>query len=640
MKGRILKSRVLKGWLLFCTTGAILYGAEAEALVRQVAGYDFGGDTAAVRELETLTFHAAGSKDAPALEKLLLSGLGSARTAAAKDAFCRDLAIIGSDSAVPKLAAMLGEPDTAEMARYALERIPGAAAAAALRGALARTSPPVQTGIVVSLGRRGDQASVAAIKPLLASKDARMAGAAAAALGNIGTPEAREALLAASPSPAVSGALLQIAERSSTDAAVSIYRRLNSAGQSEAVQVAALQALARVDARQAAPLLQAALHSGSARLQSIAVRELARLEGIALAREIPSVPERARVQIIVALTEGALTNSGLPDVRPVLLQGVGSDSEAVRVASLDGLARLGTAADVAMLAKHAAASTGYEQAAARAALGGIRGAEASAEILLALPTAEPKAKVELIHAVGERGIASAAGVLLAAAADTNRAVRVESVRALRETASSHQVPALLALLVKASNENERKEFERTVAAAIRRSQESPIGNVIETYKGSSEANVRTALLGVMSAVGNSEALPVIRQALQDPSADIQRAALNALSGWPTPAPMDDLLALARSGGPPTRQILALRGYIKLVQIPSNRTPAQTAGLLKTAMAVATMPDEKRAVLAVAQRLVCPESLDLAQSAINDPQVAAEAQLAATTLQRGLSFVKN
>jgi HEAT repeat protein len=236
-------------------------------------------------------------------------------------------------------------------------------------------------------------------------------------------------------------------------------------------------------------------------------------------------------------------------------------------------------------------------------------------------------------------MASAADVLLAAAADTNRAVRVESVRALRETAGPGQVPALLALLVKTSNENERREFERTAAAAIRRSRESAVGAVMEAYQGAREANVRTALLGVMSAAGNSEALPVIRQALQDPNADIQRAALNALSGWPTPTPMDDLLALARSSGQPTQRILALRGYIKLVQIPSNRTPAQTAGLLKTAMAVATMPDEKRAVLAVAQRLVCRESLDLARAALQDPQVAAEAKLAATTLERGLSFVK-
>jgi len=619
---------------LLCITSAILCGAEPDALVRQVAGYDFGNDPAAVRELETLTLRTAGTKNAPAMEKLLLAGLGSARTAAAKDAFCRDLAMIGSDSAVPALTTMMDDPNAVELARYALERIPGERATAALRGALARASPSVQTGIVVSLGRRRDQASVPAIAPMLASRDTRMASAAAAALGNIATPPAREALLAAPPAPAVSGALLQIAERSNPETALRIYRRLNSAGESHAVQAAALGALAHLDPGQAAPLLHAALQSGSVRLQGVAVRELARLEGVALAQEIPRVPERARVQIIAALTE-----SGRPEVRPILVEGAASDSQAVRVASLNGLAKLGTAADVAMLAQRAAATTGDEQAAARAALAGIQGSAADAAILQALPAAEPTTKVELIHAAGQRGMASATGVLLAAAADANRAVRLESVRALRETAVPGQVPALLALLVKTSNESERREFERTIGAAIRRSQESRVGEVIDAYQAAREANVRTALLSIMSAVGNADALPLIRQALQDPGADVQRAALNALSGWPTPAPMDDLLSLARSASEPTRRILALRGYIKLVQIPSNRTSAQTAALLKTAMAAATMPNEKRAVLAVAQKVVCPESLELARSAIQDPQVAAEAELAATTLERGLSFVK-
>jgi hypothetical protein len=35
----------------------------------------------------------------------------------------------------------------------------------------------------------------------------------------------------------------------------------------------------------------------------------------------------------------------------------------------------------------------------------------------------------------------------------------------------------------------------------------------------------------------------------------------------------------------------------------------------------------------------PGSLELAQAAAKDPQVAAEAKLAVTTLERGLSFVK-
>lgn len=625
----------MKGVVLPLLACVLLSAADPEALVRTVSSYEFGGDPAAVRELENLSFHTAGSPGAPALEKILLAGLKSARTPAAKDALCRDLAYLGGSASIPQLAAMLTDPDTAEMARYAIERISGPQAAAALRAALAHTTPPVQTGVVVSLGRLHDETSVAAIKPLLTSKDLPTAGAAADALGNIASPAARDALLAAPSSPAVSAALLQIAGRSSPQAAATIYRRLSAAGQSEAVQVAALKGWARLDAKQAAPALHAALKSNSVRLQAIAVRELVRVEGIALAREIPGAPELVRIQIIAALTD-----SGRTDVHPVLVEGISSESVAVRVASLNGLAKLGTAADVATLAGRAAATTGDEQAAARTALGDLRDPAADAAILQSLPTAEPKIKVELIRAVGARGIASASDVLLGAAADSNRTVRLEGVRALRETADARQVAPLLALLVKTTNDTERKEFERTLAAAIRRSQAAPIAEVVKAYQGSSDPGVRTSLLNVISAAGNSEALPAVRQALQDPSADIQRAALNALSAWPTPAPMDDLLALARSAPDPTRRILALRGYIKLAQIPTSRTSAQTAALLKTAMALATRREEKLAVLAAAQKVVCPESLDLARSALNDPPVAAEAKLAATTLERGLSYVKN
>jgi HEAT repeat protein len=247
--------------------------------------------------------------------------------------------------------------------------------------------------------------------------------------------------------------------------------------------------------------------------------------------------------------------------------------------------------------------------------------------------------VELIRAVGERGIVTAPEIFLAAAADANRPVRIESIRALRETAGPREVPALLALLGKTSVETDRRELERTVAGAIRRGRDAQVSDVLAAYKGSTDPGVRISLLNVLSAAGNSAGLPAVRQALQDPGAEIQRAALNALAAWPTAEPLDDLLTLARTAGDPARQILALRGYIKLVQIPSSRTPAETARLLKTAMGAATQANEKRAVLAIAQRLVCPESLELAQSAANDPQVAAEAKLAVTTLERSLSFAR-
>jgi HEAT repeat protein len=591
----------------------VLSAADPESLVRQVAAYDYGKDPAAVRELEALVLHSG-----PSLEKLLLSGLASAQTLAAKDAFCRNLAVAGGDAAVPKLAAMLESPETADMARYALEKIPGEKAGVALREALMKTTPPVQTGIVVSLGRRRDAASVKNIAGLLGSKDAALASAAAAAFGSIADPASQEALFAAPRTPAVVDALMAMADRIGGKRASDIYERL---------EFPESKGMGRES-------LRAALKGNSVKLQANAARGLARLDGAALAKELPNVPERARVQILAALTD-----SGQPGVRQVLLDAASNQSEAVRVASLNGLAKLGAAADVPMLAKRAAATSGDEQAAARFALGNIRGTDVDPAILQAIPGAEPKEKVELIRALGERGATTGAEVLLAAAADANRPVRVESVRALREIAGARHVPALLGLLSKAPNDTERRDLERTVASAIRRSKESSVADVVDSYQAATDPGVRISLLNVLSLAGDASALPQIRQALQDSNPDIQRAALNALSGWPSPEPMNDLLSLARSSTEPTRQILALRGYFLLVQLPSSRTPSETARLLQTAMPLATRPDEKRAVLAVVQRLVCPESLELAKSVLKDPQVAAEAQLAVTTLERALSFVK-
>jgi hypothetical protein len=142
----------------------------------------------------------------------------------------------------------------------------------------------------------------------------------------------------------------------------------------------------------------------------------------------------------------------------------------------------------------------------------------------------------------------------------------------------------------------------------------------------------------MSSAGIPAALPLVRRALEDGDGELQRAALNALSNWPTPEPLDDLGALTKSGDE-ARRVLALRGYIKLTQLPSSRTPAETARLLKNAFSAATQAAEKRTVLSIAQTLVCPESLELARAALNDSQVQAEAKLATATLERALSFLK-
>ncbi|HKE28572.1 MAG TPA: HEAT repeat domain-containing protein [Bryobacteraceae bacterium] len=621
----------MKGLVILTVACSVLLAADPEALVRQVAGYDFGPDVAAVRELEALAYHSAGTPDVSRIERLLIAGLDSSRSLAAKDAFCRDLAILGGDAAVPKLAELLLEPATAEMARYTLERIPGERSATVLRDALPRTSSGVQTGIVVSLGRRRDAASVTALKPLLASKDARLAEATAAALGSIDTPEARGALMSATPSTTVSSALLEIAEKSDPVTASQIFQRLAGAEQPEAVRIAVLTALARVDARRAAPFLRAALHSESPRVQAIAVRTLAQIDATALMSDFLRLADRARMVGVEALA-----SFGAPGFLRLLLDATRDASEAVRVAALNGLAKAGTPAEIPLLAARAAATSGDEQAAARGALIAIRDSAADAAILGAIPSAAGKMKMELIRAAGQRGTASSADVLLGCAAENDRAVQIESIRALRETATAAQVPAMLALM-KSSAGSDRTEWERTLAATIRRSPGAPVNELVSAY-GSGDAGMRGSLLSVLSAVGNSAALPLIRSAAADGDPELQRRAVNALAGWPTPEPMSDLLVLARTAPNPTHRILALRGYIQLAQLPSSRTPSETAALLKTAIEAATRPEEKKLILSAVQRVACPESLEIARQETGDPQVAAEAKAAETTLEHELAYV--
>jgi HEAT repeat protein len=187
--------------------------------------------------------------------------LGAAdTTAAAKQFICRKLSLIGTEASVPTLAAMLvkkpasdQEPHPADMARYALERIPGAAVDNALRNALPKTSGKPKVGIINTLGERGDSKSVSALSKLLGGSDEMVTCAAAAALGKIGGSQATKALADARGKaggklkPVVLDAYLkcadQLAEQGKKAEALGIYKELSGKDQPEAIRAAAMRGM-------------------------------------------------------------------------------------------------------------------------------------------------------------------------------------------------------------------------------------------------------------------------------------------------------------------------------------------------------------------------------------------------------------
>jgi type 1 glutamine amidotransferase len=95
--------------------------ARFDAALAAMRGYDFGQDPAPVRRFEReVTLAAATREGAADAEQKMLTVLQGQAPLGAKDAICRQLAIIGSARSEPVLRAMLKSRDTEAMARYAL----------------------------------------------------------------------------------------------------------------------------------------------------------------------------------------------------------------------------------------------------------------------------------------------------------------------------------------------------------------------------------------------------------------------------------------------------------------------------------------------------------------------------------------
>lgn len=231
-------------------------GSEMEQLLEQVKAYDFGDSRLALTRLSDQIRQAYGkAAELKKIEMALVGVLESDAKYAGKQYVCRELSIIGTDQSVPVLGSMLTDEKLSDMARYALERIPGQAADKALIAALAKAKGNAQIGIVNTLGERGCRAAASDIAKLTGSSDQLLAGAALSALGKIGGADAAAALRKAKDSApdklrmvAYDACLKcadQMVEEGKKAEARKIYQELNTADVPQLVRTAALRGMLR-----------------------------------------------------------------------------------------------------------------------------------------------------------------------------------------------------------------------------------------------------------------------------------------------------------------------------------------------------------------------------------------------------------
>jgi HEAT repeat protein len=348
----------------------------------------------------------------------------------------------------------------------------------------------------------------------------------------------------------------------------------------------------------------------------------------ALVEELPKLSTTGQVQLLSALGDRADATA-----LPAVIEAGKSQEEAVRVAALRAIGQLGSVADVPLLAERAAATKGAEQKAAREGLYRLRGPELDAAILKSLPAANAAVKAELIDAIGERNIAGAVETLLTTGKNEDRKVRLGSFRVLKIVAKPEDMPALVNLLLETKNEPDRGEAEKMVAAVAHKiedktRQSAAVQAVLPNIKDIPD---RASLLRVLGRIGDSSSLPTLRTALGSREAETQDAALRALSDWPTAEPMPDLLKVAQTSTNQVHKVLALRGFVRLLGLESNRPAEQTIDLYKKAMDLAGDATEKRRVLAGLVGTKSLAALNMAAGYLDDVALHLEAESAAVRI---------
>ena len=503
--------------------------------------------------------------------------------------------------------------------------------------ALTTTIGKVRIGIIDSLGERSDPAAVRELAKLVNDADAATALAVARALGKITGPEAVKALSSVGESAAptlraeINDARLACAhalrDSGKNDDAAAIYKALYKPGDMSPASMAAFLGLATTLGEKAAPMIADGLKSDEAEIRRVAAEAARTVNGAApaLAAQLPSLPPSAQALLIPVLAERA-DASVLPAVTALAT----STDASVRVAALTALGAVGNATVVPLLGKEALNADKENAEAARASLATIRGADVNAAIVQTMQTSEPAIAAVLIQALTARNAVDTVPALLTATSASDEGIRVEAFTALATLAKPDQLPALVTSLVKAQGDKTRGEAETTVvnvAQKIRDEKARATATLAALPSAKSDPKVTASLLRVLSRIGDESALGALRDATGDANAETKEAAIRALAGWPTPVVLPELKRIAETGADESQRLIALRGFLRALALPSKRSEEETLGLYETALKLAPSSAEKKTALAGLANVRTERVKEVLKPFLSDPEYKAEAEAA-------------
>ena len=557
---------------------------------------------------------------------------------------------IGRAESVEAIGRLLDDPDPKlrERARQALQANPTGEAVAELRKAFpSAVGDPWRAALINALGARRDAGSLNSLAKALKDDDPNVAHAAAAALGNIGGPQAiaalQEAHLTALPAlrAETADALLACADRAAaggdTDAAAGIYETIyDNATELLGKRAAALRLMLALQPDRAAGILVALIAGGDKGIGPIAV-EMAR-----------TVAGREATEAFAALVPGAAVEMKIALVRMLGARQDTAGREAVlsalrtrelapeagqelRLTAIEALGGVGNEKDVVFLAAMAAqAGEGkqqQEQDLARASLDAMRGSTVDEALREALHEPDAGIRREVIRAMGARRVYQAVPDLLGLQKDPDAAVRRDALAALGRIANEKSLGVLIQWMLSARDAYEATAAERALTEICARcTDKEAVGKALKEAFAGATGRTRRSLMRICSRMSGPTALDILASGAADEDRDVRDAALKGLYSTQDPRAPETMLRIATASDEPEVRNELLRSYLRKMAY-AKLPPEKKIWLYLQALELAQRPEEKKLALAglaqiktlgamnfVSERLLSPDVKEAAASA--------------------------
>jgi HEAT repeat protein len=395
------------------------------------------------------------------------------------------------------------------------------------------------------------------------------------------------------------------------------------------VRSAALIGWAAADPDSVRPVIGAALQQSQPELQFAAVSAATVAYGEAgvtdaLVPLLSILSPTAKTYVLRVLSASA---------EKEVIAAAGDPDEQVRLAALERLGQIGSAASIPVLFQAATTGSGGAQKAAAAALARMPDPGADAAIAKLAEQGEPKSRAVAISALARRNDQAASPALLKYAGDSDPEVSAAACAALAKLGTDNELEGLIRLVLAGKTPGAAAALQ---AVATRAHDKSAAAQKLIALTQTAAPQQLAPLFDILALLGGNEAMAALSKAAGGSNEEAKDAAIRALANWPDfPATQPLLVIASDPNAKRVHSVLAVQAVARLVK-SSDKEPA--AARLKAALAAmnaATRDEEKKLLLSALASVPDRTAGEALKPFLGVPNYQQEAGLAAVTLAEAL-----